>query len=104
MDRKGADPALENFEEQDRQGNVKQNTTNQGHQRDHDPGGQGLRPDRSAGRPREQPPGPRPGPSPRPDRAPRPGPRQRRTPDRSRVSGGGGERDKHHAHVRRTRS
>ena len=34
VDRKGADPAPENFEEQDRQGNVKQNTTNQGHQRD----------------------------------------------------------------------
>jgi hypothetical protein len=34
VDRKGADPAPENLEEQDRQGNVKQNTTNQGHQRD----------------------------------------------------------------------
>ncbi len=27
-----------------------------------------------------------------------PEPRQRRTPDRSRVSGGGGEHDKHHTH------
>ena len=27
-----------------------------------------------------------------------PEPRQRRTPERSRVSGGGGEHDKHHTH------
>ena len=33
-----------------------------------------------------------------------PEPRQRRTPDRSRVSGGGGERDKHHTHDPRTKS
>jgi hypothetical protein len=33
-----------------------------------------------------------------------PEPRQRRTPARSRVSGGGGERDKHHTHNPRTKS
>ena len=33
-DRKGADPAPENLEEQDRQGNTKQNATNQGYQQD----------------------------------------------------------------------
>jgi hypothetical protein len=33
-----------------------------------------------------------------------PEPRQRRTPGRSRVSGGGGERDKHHAHDPRAKS
>ena len=33
-----------------------------------------------------------------------PEPRQRRTPDRSRVSGGGGERDKHHTHDPHTKS
>jgi hypothetical protein len=33
-----------------------------------------------------------------------PEPPQRRTPARSRVSGGGGERDKHHTHDPRTKS
>jgi hypothetical protein len=33
-----------------------------------------------------------------------PEPRQRRRPDRSRVSGGGGERDKHHTHDPHTKS
>jgi hypothetical protein len=33
-----------------------------------------------------------------------PEPRQRRTPARSRISGGGGERDKHHTHDPRTKS
>jgi hypothetical protein len=33
-----------------------------------------------------------------------PEPRQRRSPGRSRVSGGGGERDKHHTHNPRTKS
>jgi hypothetical protein len=33
-----------------------------------------------------------------------PEPRQRRTPGRSRISGGGGERDKHHTHDPRTKS
>lgn len=32
------------------------------------------------------------------DRRHGPEPRQRRTEDRSRTSGGGGERDKHHTH------
>ena len=32
------------------------------------------------------------------DRRHGPEPRQRRTADRSRVSGGGGERDRHHTH------
>jgi hypothetical protein len=31
-DRERADPAPENLKEQDRQGNIKQNTTNQGYQ------------------------------------------------------------------------
>jgi hypothetical protein len=43
-------------------------------------------------------------PKPEGDRRHGPEPRQRRTPDRSRVSGGGGERDKHHTHNPRTRS
>jgi hypothetical protein len=33
-DRKRADQAPENLKEQDRQGNIKQNTTNQGYQQD----------------------------------------------------------------------
>jgi hypothetical protein len=33
-DRKGAEPVPENLKEQDRQGNVRQNTTNQGYQQD----------------------------------------------------------------------
>ena len=33
-----------------------------------------------------------------------PEPRQHRTPGRSRISGGGGERDKHHTHNPRTKS
>ncbi len=37
------------------------------------------------------------------DRRHGPEPRQRRTEDRSRVSGGGGERDSHHTHDTRTK-
>jgi hypothetical protein len=43
-------------------------------------------------------------PSPEAEERHGPEPRQRRTPDRSRVSGGGGERDKHHTHNPRTKS
>ena len=43
-------------------------------------------------------------PQPEADERHGPEPRQRRTPDRSRTSGGGGERDKHHTHDPRTKS
>ena len=38
------------------------------------------------------------------DQRHRPEPRPRRTPGRSRISGGGGERDKHSTHNPRTKS
>jgi hypothetical protein len=43
-------------------------------------------------------------PKPEADERHGPEPRQRRTADRSRVSGGGGERDKHHTHDPRMKS